>query len=115
MAYSSFVSIQLSARCIPLRPRTTPSTPSKLFYFPVLLNRIVSIILCSFSSFNAGNSCDHSAKNLLSSFLSKTLTIYKTIILPVGSETWSVSLKEKVDCVWEQETEENIFFLRERK
>jgi hypothetical protein len=26
--YSSFVSIHLSARYIPLRPRTTPSTPS---------------------------------------------------------------------------------------
>jgi hypothetical protein len=29
--YSSFVSIHLSARCIPLKPRTTPSTPVKSY------------------------------------------------------------------------------------
>jgi hypothetical protein len=30
--YSSFVSIHLSARCIPSRPRTAPSTPILYFY-----------------------------------------------------------------------------------
>jgi hypothetical protein len=36
--YSSFVSIHLSARCVPSRPRTTPSTP--IVYNPNTKNRL---------------------------------------------------------------------------
>jgi hypothetical protein len=48
---------------------------------------------------NSGNACYHSVQTLLSSRLSKNLTIriYKTIILPVvlyGCETWSLTLRE---------------------
>jgi hypothetical protein len=50
---------------------------------------------------NSGNSCYHSVQNLLSSrLISKNLkiNIYKTVILPIvlcGSETWSLTLREK--------------------
>jgi hypothetical protein len=50
---------------------------------------------------NSGNSCYHSAQNILSSgLLSKNIRIrfYKAIILPVvlyGCETWSMILREE--------------------
>ena len=45
-----------------------------------------------------GNACYYSVQNLLSSsLLSKKLKIkiYRTIILPVGCETWSLKLREE--------------------
>jgi hypothetical protein len=50
---------------------------------------------------NSGNTCCHSAQNILSSrLLSKNVKvrIYKIIIMPVvlyGCETWSLALREK--------------------
>jgi hypothetical protein len=36
--YSSFVSIQMSAGCVPSRPRTTPSTPNKFTYYLIIFD-----------------------------------------------------------------------------
>jgi hypothetical protein len=50
------------------------------------------------SRLKSGNACYHSVQNLLySSLLSKNIKIkiYKTVILPVGCETWSLLLMEE--------------------
>jgi hypothetical protein len=50
------------------------------------------------SKLNLGNACYYSVQNLLSSHLiSKILNIkiYKTVIFPLGCETWSLTLREE--------------------
>jgi hypothetical protein len=51
------------------------------------------------SRLKSGNACYHSVQNLLSSsLLSKSVKIYRTIILPVvlyGCESWSLTLREE--------------------
>jgi hypothetical protein len=50
------------------------------------------------SRLNSGNACYYSVQNLLCSLLISRklkIKIYKTVILPVGCETWSLTLREE--------------------
>jgi hypothetical protein len=64
---------------------------------------------------NSSNACYHSVQSLLSSWLlfkNLKIRIYKTIILPVvlyGCETWSPTLRENVDRVFENRVLRRIF------